>query len=385
MIAHEPEHARTKIKVLTFVGTRPEIIRLSRVTALLDQHCTHVIVHTGQNYDYELNAIFYQDLGLRTPDQFLNAAGDTSAATIGNTITLADKVLREEKPDALLVLGDTNSCLAAIAAKRLKIPVFHMEAGNRCYDLRVPEEINRKIIDHVSDINLTYSHIARENLLRENLPPDMVFVTGSPMMEVLDHYKPQIESSNILERLELDRERYFVASLHREENVDRPENLEKIAEILNALVAEYGFPVIFSAHPRTRKRIEEIGLEFDPQVRIAKPFAFTDYIALQKNAFATLSDSGTITEEASLCDFPAVNLRETHERQEGMEEGAVMMVGLNPDRVRQALRLLAAEKSENVGRLRIPADYDAPDVSRKVLRLILSYTDYVKNVVWREN
>ncbi|MDC0886628.1 UDP-N-acetylglucosamine 2-epimerase (non-hydrolyzing) [Altererythrobacter sp.] len=373
------------MKVLTFVGTRPEIIRLSCVIPLLDRHCEHVLVHTGQNYDYELNQIFFSDLSLRKPDHFLEAAGATSAETIGNTIARSDAVLRNEMPEAILVLGDTNSCLAAISAKRLRIPVFHMEAGNRCFDQRVPEEINRKIIDHVSDINLTYSSIARENLLREGLPADMVIKTGSPMLEVLEKYRTAIESSDAVERLGLEPRKYFVVSAHREENVDRPENLHKLNTILTDVAETYGYPVIFSAHPRTRKRLSELEIEFHPLVQVAKPFGFTDYVALQKNAFAVLSDSGTITEEASILNFNALNLRETHERQEGMEEASVVMVGLSRERVRQALALLTDEQELNLPRLRLPQDYDAPAVSRKVIRIILSYTDYVKHVTWREN
>lgn len=374
-----------KLKVVTFVGTRPEIIRLSRTIPLLDVHCDHILVHTGQNYDYELNEIFFTDLAIRRPDRFLEAAGASSAETIGNVIAGADKLLREEMPDAVLILGDTNSCLAAIAAKRLKIPVFHMEAGNRCFDQRVPEEINRKIVDHISDINLTYSAIARENLLREGLPTDMVIKTGSPMMEVLHHYRDDIASSGILDTLELTRGQYFVVSTHREENVDSRDNLFKIVAILNDLAENYGFPIILSTHPRTQKRIDEWEVRFHPLVRVAKPFGFTDYIALQRSAFAVLSDSGTITEEASILNFPALNLRETHERHEGMEEASVMMVGLNAARVRQALGVLATQARDENRTLRLPADYDAPNVSQKVLRIILSYVDYVKSVTWRES
>jgi UDP-N-acetylglucosamine 2-epimerase len=374
-----------KLKVVTFVGTRPEIIRLSRIIPLLDVHCDHVLAHTGQNYDYELNEIFFTDLAIRRPDRFLEAAGASSAETIGNVIAGADKLLREEMPDAVLILGDTNSCLAAIAAKRLKIPVFHMEAGNRCFDQRVPEEINRKIVDHISDINLTYSAIARENLLREGLPTDMVIKTGSPMMEVLHNYRDGIASSGILDTLELTRNQYFVVSTHREENVDSRNNLFKIVAILNDLAENYGFPIILSTHPRTQKRIDEWEVRFHPLVRVAKPFGFTDYIALQRSAFAVLSDSGTITEEASILNFPALNLRETHERHEGMEEASVMMVGLNAARVRQALGVLATQARDENRTLRLPADYDAPNVSQKVLRIILSYVDYVKSVTWRES
>ncbi len=373
------------LKVLTFVGTRPEIIRLSRVIPLLDAHCDHVLAHTGQNYDYELNEIFFADLSIRRPDHFLNAAGGSSAETIGNVIARADALLRQEMPDAVLILGDTNSCLAAIAAKRLKIPIFHMEAGNRCFDQRVPEEINRKIVDHISDINLTYSTIARENLLREGLSPDMVIKTGSPMMEVLHHHRAGIEQSRILDKLKLTPGEYFVVSSHREENVDQKENLLKIVGILDQVANTYGFPIILSTHPRMQKRIDEWQVQFHPLVQLAKPFGFTDYISLQRSALAVLSDSGTITEEASILNFPALNLRETHERHEGMEEAAVMMVGLNAARVRQALDVLARQERGENRTMRLPVDYDVPNVSQKVLRIIISYVDYVKNVTWREN
>lgn len=373
-----------KLRVVTFVGTRPEIIRLSRVIPLLDLQCDHVLAHTGQNYDYELNGIFFSDLAIRAPDYFLEAAGSTSSETIGNVIARSDKLLRELKPDAVLILGDTNSCLAAIAAKRLRIPVFHMEAGNRCFDQRVPEEINRKIVDHTSDINLTYSAIARENLLREGLPPDMVICTGSPMMEVLAHYRQKIQQSKILTTLGLEAERYFLVSAHREENVDSRSNLLKIAQILNDLTYDHGLPVILSTHPRTQKRIDEWGISFQPGVTLAKPFGFTDYVALQQSARAVLSDSGTITEESSILNFPALNLRETHERQEGMAEAAVMMVGLNRDRVRQALGILATQPRGESRVLRVPVDYDAPNVSEKIVRIIHSYVDYIRAVVWRE-
>lgn len=373
------------LKVLTFVGTRPEIIRLSRVIPLLDAHCDHVLAHTGQNYDYELNEIFFADLSIRRPDHFLNAAGGSSAETIGNVIARADALLRQEMPDAVLILGDTNSCLAAIAAKRLKIPIFHMEAGNRCFDQRVPEEINRKIVDHISDINLTYSTIARENLLREGLSPDMVIKTGSPMMEVLHHHRAGIEQSSILDKLKLTPGEYFVVSSHREENVDQKENLLKIVGILDQVANTYGFPIILSTHPRMQKRIDEWQVQFHPLVQLAKPFGFTDYISLQRSALAVLSDSGTITEEASILNFPALNLRETHERHEGMEEAAVMMVGLNAARVRQALDVLAKQERGENRTMRLPADYDVPNVSQKILRIIISYVDYVKNVTWREN
>lgn len=373
------------MKVVTFVGTRPEIIRLSRVIPSLDEHCDHILVHTGQNYDYELNEIFFSDLSIRKPDHFLNAAGKSSAETIGNVIAKADQLLRQEMPEAVLILGDTNSSLAAIAAKRLKVPVFHMEAGNRCFDQRVPEEINRKIVDHISDINLTYSAIARENLLREGLRADMVIRTGSPMMEVLRHHREEIAQSGVLAHLGLAPQKYFVVSVHREENVDRQENLLKIVGILGNLAEDYGFPVVLSTHPRTQKRIDEWQVQFHPLVWLAKPFGFTDYIALQCSAAAVLSDSGTITEESSILNFPALNLRETHERHEGMEETSVMMVGLSATRVRQALGVLMTQTRGDDRTLRLVADYDVPNVSQKVLRIILSYVDYVKNVTWREN
>lgn len=372
------------LKVVTFVGTRPEIIRLSRVIPLLDERCDHVLVHTGQNYDYELNEIFFTDLSIRKPDHFLDAAGASSAETIGNVIAKADHLLREVRPEAVLILGDTNSALAAIAAKRLRIPIFHMEAGNRCFDQRVPEEINRKIVDHTSDINLTYSAIARENLLREGLSADMVIRTGSPMMEVLEHYKSRIDSSDALSQLGLSPREYFLVSSHREENVDRKEGVLALAAIMSDLAERYGFPVIMSTHPRTKKRIDEWGVSFHPAVQLAKPFGFSDYIALQQSAFAVLSDSGTITEESAILNFPAVNLRETHERHEGMEEASVMMAGLNVDRVRQALGVLETQARGDERTLRLPADYDAPNVSEKVVRIIHSYVDYVNRVVWKK-
>jgi UDP-N-acetylglucosamine 2-epimerase len=385
MSALQEKKVVQKLKVLTFVGTRPEIIRLSRVIPLLDQHCDHILVHTGQNYDYELNEIFFSDLSIRRPDRFLEAAGATSAETIGNVIARADQLLREEMPEAVLILGDTNSCLAAISAKRLRIPVFHMEAGNRCFDMRVPEEINRKIVDHTADINLTYSTIARENLLREGLPPDMVIKTGSPMLEVLEHYADKISQSDVVDRLALKVGEYFVVSTHREENVDRVENFTKISGILNDLAEIYGFPIILSTHPRTQKRIDEWQVKFHPLVRLAKPFGFTDYIALQAASRAVLSDSGTITEEASILNFPALNLRETHERHEGMEEASVMMVGLKSSRVQQALAVLAASSPSRGRVTSLPRDYDVSNVSEKIVRIIISYVDYVNNVTWRLN
>ncbi|MGG7646093.1 non-hydrolyzing UDP-N-acetylglucosamine 2-epimerase [Rhodovulum sp. YNF3179] len=376
-----------KIKVMSVVGTRPEIIRLSRVLALLDRTCEHVLVHTGQNYDYELNQIFFEDLGVRKPDYFLASAVGSSGPsnTIGNLISAVDEILADVRPEALLVLGDTNSCLSAIPAKRRQVPIFHMEAGNRCFDMRVPEEINRRIVDHTADINLTYSTIARDYLLREGLPPDMVIKTGSPMFEVLSHYLPQIEASTVLSRLGLDRLKYFVVSAHREENVDSDKNLGKLADVLNAVAEDHGLPVVVSTHPRTRKRFETADIPFHPGVRLQKPLGFHDYVHLELNARAVLSDSGTITEESSILNFPALNLRETHERPEGMEEGAVMMVGLSSDRVRQGLAVLEDQPRGDARGLRLVADYRTTNVSEKVLRIILSYIDYVNRVVWKKN
>ena len=372
------------LKVMTIVGTRPEIIRLSRVIHKLDQFCIHVLVHTGQNYDYELNEVFFDQLGIRRPDYFLEAAGDTPAETIGRVIMASDKVLDELKPDALLLLGDTNSSLAAIAAKRRKVPIFHMEAGNRCFDFRVPEEINRKIVDHIADINLTYSEIARNYLLREGLPPDQVIKTGSPMREVIEHYRPGIDASDALEVLGVKTSEYFLVSAHREENVDSPKNLNRLFDILNELVERYQLPVIVSTHPRTRKRMDAQGLKAHPKVVFHKPFAFLDYLKLQCCARAVLSDSGTITEESSILNFPALNLREAHERPEGMEEASVMMVGLDLERVMQGLVILDAQPRGEERGLRMVADYSVPNVSDKVLRIIHSYTDYVNRVVWKK-
>ncbi len=374
----------SKLKVVTVVGTRPEIIRLSRVMARLDQHCEHIIVHTGQNYDYELNQIFFDDLGIRKPDHFLNAAGATGAETIGKVIIAVDQVLAEVKPDAMLVLGDTNSCLAVIPAKRRKIPIFHMEAGNRCFDMRVPEEINRRIVDHTADINLTYSSIAREYLLAEGLAPDMVIKTGSPMFEVLTHYRLSIEASNVLAKLGLQEGQFFVVSAHREENIDSDKNFGKLVSTLNSIARTYQLPVIVSTHPRTQKRVDAVGAKFEPQVQLLKPLGFTDYNKLQKTARVVLSDSGTINEESSILNFPAVNLREAHERPEGMEEAAVMMTGLDEVRVMQALAILQTQPRGDERLLRQVADYSMPNVSDKVLRIIHSYTDYVNRVVWKK-
>lgn len=373
-----------KLKVVTVVGTRPEIIRLSRVMAALDEHCEHVIVHTGQNYDYELNEIFFNDLGIRKPDYFLNAAGASGAETIGNVIIAVDKVLAEIKPEALLVLGDTNSCMAVIPAKRRKIPTFHMEAGNRCFDMRVPEEINRRIVDHTADINLTYSTIARDYLLREGLSPDMVIKTGSPMFEVLNTYRDGIDSSDVLTRLSLEQGKFFVVSAHREENVDSDKNFLKLVDVLNAVAEKFGYPVIVSTHPRTQKRVDALGIQFNPLVQLLKPLGFKDYNKLQLESFAALSDSGTINEESSILNFPALNLREAHERPEGMEEASVMMVGLEVERVLQALQVLASQKRGVERSLRLVADYSMPNVSDKVVRIIHSYTDYVNRVVWKK-
>jgi UDP-N-acetyl-L-fucosamine synthase len=375
-----------KLKIMSVVGTRPEIIRLSRVLAALDVHCEHVLVHTGQNYDYELNQVFFDDLGVRKPDYFLNSAhGSTSAAhTIGNLITAVDDVLAKENPEAMLVLGDTNSCLSVIPAKRRQIPIFHMEAGNRCFDQRVPEETNRRIVDHTADINLTYSTIARDYLLREGLPPDQIIKTGSPMFEVLHHYLPQIRTSNALTRLGLSAEQYFLVSAHREENIESDRSFGKLVQVLNGVAEEHDLPVVVSTHPRTQKRVDATGVKFHPQVRLMKPLGFHDYVNLQMNAKAVLSDSGTINEESSILNFPALNLREAHERPEGMEEAAVMMVGLEPTRVRQGLVILATQARGEDRSLCLVADYSVPNVSDKVVRIVHSYTDYVKRVVWKQ-
>jgi UDP-N-acetylglucosamine 2-epimerase len=373
-----------KLKVLTVVGTRPEIIRLSCVITLLDKYCNHVLVHTGQNYDYELNQIFFDDLGIRPPDRFLNAAGASSAETIGKVIIAVDTVLAEEMPDAMLVLGDTNSCMSVIPAKRRKIPIFHMEAGNRCFDMRVPEEINRRIVDHTADINLTYSSIARDYLLHEGLSPDLVIKTGSPMHEVLAKYRNGIENSDILNRLGLTAGCFFVVSAHREENVDSDKHFEKLVDMLNGIAQTYELPVIVSTHPRTQKRIDAKDVFFHEHVRLLKPLGFMDFNKLQVSAKAVLSDSGTITEEASILNFPALNIREAHERPEGMEEAAVMMVGLNMERIMQALSILERQPRAQERLLRQVEDYGMPNVSDKVIRIIHSYTDYVNRVVWKK-
>ena len=375
----------SKLKVMTIVGTRPEIIRLSRVMPALNQAFDHVIVHTGQNYDYELNGVFFDQMRLRTPDHVLDAGGGSAAETIGRAIIAVDAVLAGERPDAVLVLGDTNSCLSVIPAKRRRIPIFHMEAGNRCFDQRVPEEINRRIVDHVADINLPYSSIAREYLLAEGLPADRIVKTGSPMFEVLTHYRDDIDASAILEQLELEQGRYVVVSCHREENVDSDRPIAQLAATLDAVAHRYGQPVLVSTHPRTRNRIEALGLTFDAHVRLMKPFAYFDYVALQKNARAVLSDSGTISEESSILGFPALNIREAHERPEAMEQAAVMMTGLGAERVLQALALLDARRERNAPAVRIPDDYSVPDVSDKIVRIIFSYTDYVRRTVWSES
>ena len=369
---------------MTVVGTRPELIRLSRVLATLDAATDHVLVHTGQNYDYELNGVFFEDLGLRQPDHFLEAAGGTAAETIGQVIARSDAVMRERKPGALLILGDTNSALCAIAAKRQRIPVFHMEAGNRAFDMRVPEEINRRIIDHISDVNLPYSQIAREYLLREGLPPDRVIRTGSPMLEVLTHYRPRIDASNVLQKLGLRPREFFVVSAHREENIDEPRQFGRLLEVLDRVATSFGQPVIVSTHPRTRKQLEASGRTVSELVQFLRPLAFTDYVRLQMEARAVLSDSGTITEESSILNFPAVNIREAHERPEGMEEGAVVMTGLDANHVVNTLRIVESQRRGAARDFALVRDYDVPNVSQKVLRIILSYTSYVRRTVWHE-
>ena len=366
------------------VGTRPEIIRLSRVFAKLDEHCEHTLVHTGQNYDYELNQVFFEDLGIRKPDYFLDAAGKNAAETIGQVIIKVDQIIESVSPEAMLILGDTNSCLAAIPAKRRKVPIFHMEAGNRCFDQRVPEETNRKIVDHIADINMPYSTIARDYLIAEGIPADRVVKTGSPMYEVLSHYMEDIDSSKILETLDIKTGKFFVVSAHREENVDAPAQLVKLAHSLNTIADYFNLPVIVSTHPRTQKRINDQGIQFHENIKLLKPLGFHDYNHLQKNAKAVLSDSGTINEESSIMNFPALNIREAHERPEGMEEAAVMMVGLDGKRIMQALRILEQQPSGKKRLLRRVEDYSMPNVSDKVVRIIHSYTDYVNRVVWKK-
>ena len=376
-----------QLKVMTVVGTRPEIIRLSRVMAKLDESPSieHIIVHTGQNYDYELNQIFFDDMGIRKPDHFLNAAGKTATETVGQILIKIDALLGEVNPDAFMVLGDTNSCLCAIPAKKRHIPIFHMEAGNRCFDQRVPEETNRKIVDHIADINLTYSDIAREYLLREGLPADRIIKTGSPMYEVLSHYKSNIESSDILSKLSLEKGKYFVVSSHREENINSEKNFKGLIDTLNAIADSYHYPIIVSTHPRTRKMMDEKSISVRPEIQLLKPMGFNDYNALQLNSFAVLSDSGTISEESSILNFPALNIRDAHERPEAMEETAVMMVGLNTERIMQGLIQLEHEKETQTRIFRPVNDYSMPNVSDKMVRIIISYTDYVKRVVWSES
>ena len=373
-----------KLKVVTVVGTRPELIRLSRVISALDNYCNHIFVHTGQNYDYELNQIFFEDLGIRKPDYFLDASGSNGSETIGKVIIATDEVLGKENPSAMLVLGDTNSCMSILPAKKRKIPTFHMEAGNRCFDMRVPEEINRKIVDHIADVNLTYSSIAREYLLREGLSPDLIIKTGSPMFEVLKYYKDSIDQSNILEQFELEKDNFFLVSAHREENIDSDFNFNRLCDILNVIAKKYNLPVIVSTHPRTQKRIDETKNSFNKLIRFMKPLAFSDYNKLQLTAKATLSDSGTINEESSILGFPALNIREAHERPEGMEEAAVMMVGLNSQRVLQSLQILDGQNSEENKNLRIVADYTMPNVSDKVVKIIHSYVDYIRQNTWKD-
>ena len=373
-----------KLKIATVVGTRPEIIRLACVLKKLDEHCEHILIHTGQNYDYELNEIFFDDLGIRKPDYFLGAAGTTGAETIGNVIIKVDKVLEEIQPEAMLVLGDTNSCMALLPAKRRKIPTFHMEAGNRCFDQRVPEEINRRLVDHMADINLTYSSIARDYLLSEGLPADMVIKTGSPMFEVLSTYRDGIDSSNVLTRLKLKAHEFFVVSAHREENIDSDINFLKLTDSLNLISETYNIPVIVSTHPRTQKRINTMGIKFHRLIQLLKPLGFKDYNKLQVSAKAVLSDSGTINEESSIMNFPALNLREAHERPEGMEEAAVIMTGLEGERIMQGLAILESQPRDSERLIRQVYDYSMPNASDKVIRIIHSYTDYVNRVVWKK-
>lgn len=372
-----------KLKVMTIVGTRPEIIRLSRITAKLDQYCDHTFVHTGQNYDYELNEVFFKELEIRRPDVFLETAGKTASQTIGQVIMAADEVFEKYQPQALLLLGDTNSALSAIPAKRRRIPIFHMEAGNRCFDARVPEEINRRIIDHVADINMPYSDIAREYLVKEGLPPDQIIKTGSPMREVIEYYLPKIEASKILSTLKLQAQKYFVVSSHREENVDSPANLTKFVQLLNQVAERYQEPVVVSTHPRTRIRLEQLNIPVNPLIQFLKPFGFFDYVHLQMHAHCVLSDSGTISEESSILNFPALNLREAHERPEGFEEAAVMLVGLNPERVLQGIEIVKDQPRGQERLLNIVQSYAPRNLSDKILRIILSYTDFVQRKTWK--
>jgi UDP-N-acetylglucosamine 2-epimerase (non-hydrolysing) len=371
---------------MTIVGTRPEIIKLSRVIHELEEYVRHVLVHSGQNYDFELNELFFQQLGIRKPDHFLNSVGRTLAETIGNVIARSDAVMEKEKPDAVLMLGDTNSCLAAIAAKRRKIPIFHMEAGNRCFDMRVPEEINRKIVDHISDINMTHTEHARRYLLAEGIRPETIIKTGSPMKEILEYYAPQIRDCNALKMLKVRARKYFVLSAHREENIDSEANFADLVASVNAIARKYNMPIIFSTHPRTRKRLEEKGVsKLDPRVRILKPLGFFEYVRLQMSAFCVVSDSGTITEESTILDFPAVTIRQAHERPEGMDEGTLIMCGLEPERVLDSIAIVTAQHSQGARGFRLVPDYDTANVSKKVLRIICSYTDYVNRTVWRRN
>ena len=374
-----------KLKVVTVVGTRPEIIRLSCTIAKLDEFCEHILVHTGQNYDYELNQIFFEDLEIRAPDIFLECAGATAAETMAQVISKADAMFAEVKPDAVLILGDTNSAMAVIPAKRKKIPIFHMEAGNRCFDMRVPEEINRKIVDHISDVNMPYTDIAREYLLAEGLKPDLIVKTGSPMDEVLNRYKEKITNAKILSTLDLTACEYFVVSVHREENVDSEKNIHSYVQVLNTIAEKYKYPIIVSTHPRTRKKIDLLNLEFHPLVRLMKPLGFSDYIKLQMEAKVVLSDSGTITEESSILNFPAINIRDAQERPEGFEEGAVMFTGMNVERILQAIDILENQPRGKVRLINKVNNYIAPNVSDKVLRTIISYTDYVNKFVWKKS
>jgi UDP-N-acetylglucosamine 2-epimerase (non-hydrolysing) len=372
-----------KMKILTIVGTRPEIIKLSRVIAELDKNIDHILVHTGQNYDYELNEIFFEELGIRKPDYFLNSVGETLAKTIANIIAKTDDILEKVKPDAILILGDTNSCLGIMGAKRRKIPIFHMEAGNRCFDLRVPEEINRKVVDHLSDVNLVYTEHARRYLIAEGLRPELIIKTGSPMMEVLHYYEKKINSSNVLSRLGLEKNQYFLVSTHREENIDNSKNFEKLLKAIQAIEEKYKFSVIVSTHPRTRKKLEEQkDISFNIKIKFLNPLGFPDYVKLQQNAATVISDSGTISEESSILNFPAITIRQQHERPEGMDEGTLIMCGLETESILNAIDIVISQQSENRNIFKIVSDYDTENVSKKVLRIILSYTDYINRKVW---